>query len=92
MVSPHLEAMQEPIKSCLIIGKDVSITQEVLSNLGALCQKLEAQTSVFIYFFLWFHIQEIIAACSVVTPLSCVFFADIQFSQDRVLKRQVFPH
>ena len=51
MVSPHLEAMQEPIKSCLIIGKDVSITQEVLSNLGALCQKLEAQTSVFIYFF-----------------------------------------
>ena len=25
-------------------------------------------------FFLWFHIQEIIAACSVVTPLSCVFF------------------
>ena len=48
---------------------------------------------VYLYiFFLWFHIQEIIAACSVVTPLSCVFFADIQFSQDRVLKRQVFPH
>lgn len=65
--------MQKPIKSCLIIGKDVSITQEVLSNLGALPETGGTDQCIYI-FFLWFHIQEIVATPSVVTLLSYVFF------------------
>ena len=46
---PHPEGIQDPIKSFLVRAKDVSVTQEVPRDLGALCQELGAETK---YMFL----------------------------------------
>lgn len=58
MISAHPEAIQEATKSRLIRTKDAPITQEVPSDLEALCQdpgsKTEDARSVFMaYLALW---------------------------------------
>ena len=72
------EAFQEPIKSCLIRAKDMPVTQEILRDLGALCQTWR-QRPMFI-FFLWVHVQEIIGKFSVLILLPCIFFKSFFFA------------
>lgn len=46
VTSPHSEALQEPIKSGIIRTKETPITQEMLRDLGKLCETLLSPPSL----------------------------------------------